>query len=380
MRVALVHSFYRSTFPSGENQAVELQAAALAQAGHDVEVFGRHSDSLLGVPMYGAKSALTVATGVGPDPLEALLAFEPDIVHVHNLFPNWGTRWLGKLGVPLVSTIHNFRPICAAGTLLRDGVFCELCPTQGSHHAVRNSCYRDSALKTLPLAIASKRSRIPPIFQNANALIFLSERTRRMYDSYGLGFPEKSHVVPNFTDSSNEDGGKDKATRRDHWVYAGRLSQEKGILELIMSWPQDIALEVVGGGPDEQECRKAATGKAITFYGQQTREFVDGLLKQSKGLVFPSTCLENSPLVYLEALANGLPVVALKGNAVADDVDEGITGVSVDTMAEFAAGIRRVEERLEFYRDNALARFSREFSATRWVTRVEEIYRKVLAD
>lgn len=378
MKVALIHSFYRSAFPSGENLAVQLQSSALLGAGHAVEIFGRHTDDFVGNPLYPIESAFTVATGRGPNPLEDVRAFRPDLVHVHNLFPNWGTRWLRHLDVPLVSTIHNFRPICAAGTLLRDGVFCELCPTQGSLNAVQNSCYRNSALKTLPLAIASRRSRIPTVFEHSDALIFLSERTRRIYQGYGLGFEEKSHVVPNFVDAPLNDDVRQRLGKEAHWVFAGRLSQEKGILDLIKDWPVGTPLLVVGGGPDEQACLEAARGKQITFFGQRDHEFVNLVLRNAKGLVFPSTCFENSPMIYLEALSHGLPVVALRGNAVADDVTDAQTGVAVSSMAGFQEGVQQVEKRYGFFRSNAISRFEYHFSKDVWLAKVEAVYRSLL--
>lgn len=377
MRIAVVHSFYRSGFPSGENIAVDAQAKTLAEAGHEVLLVSRRSDDFADTAFYSLRSVLTVATGVGPSPLAAIKEFEPDVVHVHNLFPNWGTTWLSEVDVPLVATVHNFRPVCSAGTLLRDGRFCELCPTSGSHHAVKHGCYRGSSVKTIPLAVASRR-RVPPLFERTDSVIFLSKRTRRMYESYGLGFPEKSHVVPNFADQARPKLSETESPSESYWVFAGRLSEEKGIRQLLEHWPADVPLKVIGGGPEERECRAAAFGKSVTFYGQQGRESVDGFLREARGLVFPSTCFENSPLIYVEALSHGLPVVALTGNAVADDVEDGGTGVVVSTMSDFARGIAAVEEDDSGFSARAGERFTLEFSKEVWLKRIEGVYRETL--
>src|SRR4051812_31099182 len=69
-------------------------------------------------------AAFAVASGYGASPLSALSRFKPDVVHVHNLFPNWAWRWLNEWDGPLVATLHNFRPLCAAGTLFRDDHNC----------------------------------------------------------------------------------------------------------------------------------------------------------------------------------------------------------------------------------------------------------------
>ena len=378
MRIALVHSFYRSDYPSGENISVSLQAEALSAAGHDVRIFSRHSDDYVGKPFYQLTAGVSVATGQGPSPLAEIHQFGPDVIHVHNLFPNWGTSWLKKVDVPIVATVHNFRPVCSAGTLLRAGKFCDLCPTQGSHHAIRHACYQQSAVKTLPLAVASRKSQTPEVFAQADALIFLSERTRTMYESYGLGFPEKAHVIPNFVQATKAPPNLSGTERKVAWMFAGRLSTEKGILDLIRHWPEDIPLDVIGGGPEEQKCWDAAANKKIIFHGQKSREFVGDLLQQARGLVFPSTCVENSPLIYLEALSAGLPVVALAGNSVSDDVVLGETGLVVEAASGFPAGAKRVEEGYDMFRKNALVRYETVYSQPVWTHRIVSLYESLV--
>ena len=380
MKIALVHSFYRSGSPSGENIAVEGQARALEEAGHEVLLISRRSDDFAGDAFYSLQSGLTVATGVGPSPLPSIEKFDPDVVHVHNLFHNWGTTWLSQVQAPVVATIHNFRPVCSAGTLLRDGKFCELCPTSGSHHAVKHGCYRESSIRTLPLAIASRKGRVSPLFERADSLVFLSERTRKMYDSFGLGFAQKSHVVPNFTDSPSSVVRTLRSVTSLSWVYVGRLSKEKGILELLRNWPPELSLRVVGSGPEERACRLAAEGKRVEFLGQQDRKAVDLVLGEARGLVFPSLCFESAAsLSYLEAIARGLPVLALTGNAVADDVLDGGTGVVVSSLPDFARGIDAIEADHSGFSTRAEKRFAEQFSKDVWIERIEGVYREAVA-
>ncbi len=131
MRIALVHSFYRSDAPSGENVVVMLQAEALRTAGHEVLLVSRHTDEEMRSRLYDVRSAVRVATGVGPDPTAQLRRFRPDVVHVHNLFPNFGERLLASWEGPLVATLHNFRPVCANALLFREGQVCTKCPGVG---------------------------------------------------------------------------------------------------------------------------------------------------------------------------------------------------------------------------------------------------------
>jgi len=50
-------------------------------------------------------------------PLKTIRRFRPDIVHIHNLFPNFGRRCVEDINVPVVHTVHNYRPLCANGLL-----------------------------------------------------------------------------------------------------------------------------------------------------------------------------------------------------------------------------------------------------------------------
>lgn len=90
IRIAMVHSFYSSRQPSGENAVVRAEVNALRRAGYEVELFAAHTDELEGDLLYPVKAAWRVATGRGRNPLKAIKDFSPDVVHVHNLLSNVG--------------------------------------------------------------------------------------------------------------------------------------------------------------------------------------------------------------------------------------------------------------------------------------------------
>src|SRR5215203_1787788 len=175
MRIAVVHSFYSRKQPSGENNVVVDQVAQLREAGHDVELLARKTDDLSNRSLYPLASAYRTLTGLGASPETALDRFQPDIVHLHNTFPNWGTSWLQRWGKRTVVTIHNYRAFCAAGTLFRDGHSCHDCLTIPVLPAIQHRCYRDSSIASVPLAWAS--SPVGPArksLQRASSLVTLN--------------------------------------------------------------------------------------------------------------------------------------------------------------------------------------------------------------
>lgn len=372
MRIAVIHSYYSSRQPSGENIAVDAQVAALREAGHDVLLVPQRTDEREQRRAYLLEAAWTVSTGSGPSPLAVLRRFAPDIVHVHNLFPNWGTRWLKQLRTPLVATVHNFRAVCAAGTLYRSGAPCEECPTRGRAAAFMHGCYRGSRVASAPVALATHRDASRhPVVARADRVIVLSQRSVGTLCRFGLD-PSKTDVIPNFVLPPPEAAQVHAPNGR--WIYVGRLSPEKGILELLKDWPTNQPLDVVGDGPLAPSVARAATG-SVRFLGPMSHDEVLRALPNYAGLAFPSRWQEGAPLVALEAFASGLPVVAAPGNTAADLVVETGAGLVVGSGLTWATAIAQVAGQPSF-RAAALAAFNDNFSQAAWLDGVLRVYQR----
>src|SRR5215207_1805875 len=304
MRIAVIHSFYSDRQPSGENNVVLDQVARLREAGHDVELLARKTDDLSHRSLYPLASAFRTLTGLGASPEDTLNRFKPDIVHLHNTFPNWGTSWLRHWGKRTVVTIHNYRAFCAAATFFRDGHSCSDCLTTPALPAIWHKCYRDSALASVPPAWAS--TPVGPArngLKRASSLVTLNPEAQEFF-SAALRRPVE--VVPNFVHPASHD----MAPTKD-WVFVGRLSGEKGLDRLLDCWPTGEALDVIGDGPLIGRLKKQALAhQEVKFLGLQPRERLLECLSQYSGLVMPSMWAEGLPTVVLEALARGVPVVA----------------------------------------------------------------------
>lgn len=345
MRIALVHSFYRSESPSGENSVVRSQQAALEAAGHEVALVARYTDDERQGPAFALRSAATVVTGRGPDPTRELRAFTPDVVHVHNLFPNFGDSWLTRWVGPVVATLHNYRPLCANALLFRDGGVCTQClPPSTSWSAVRHGCYHGSRVGSIPLAI--RNSRGPDrnrLLARADRVIVLSSRSQRIYSSAaGPVLARKMTVIHN----GLADRGHAPAPPRRHWTFVGRLSEEKGVAELLAAWPDGEPLVVVGDGPLRRQVRASAPA-SVRFVGTLDSAGVDEALRASWGLLLPSRCYEGFPTVVAEALMHGTPVVALTGNAGADFVADRAVGAVYAGADDLAGALQQVRDDTE---------------------------------
>ena len=379
MRVAIVNSFYRTDSPSGENQAVLSQAAALESAGHSVKLVSQNSDDFDTHGLhYRAASAWRVATGRGASPEEQIADFQPDIVHIHNLFPNWGYRWIEKILAPVVRSVHNYRPICAAGTLYRDGAPCDLCPTKNSRQGLIHKCYRGSFVATIPLAIATAQS-FPEhyVSRNVARTIFLSEHQRQTFEDLS-GKLESTAVVPNFVPDIAVLGPKDHDV--EGWCFVGRISEEKGVFDLVESWPRGTALCIYGDGPGREQLLERLTDD-IEYRGPISNDRVHEVISDHHGLVFPSKVAEVSPLTYMESLRAARPVVAFGANAAARDIrDNGGRGGRVfDDWAELPKALDAVRNNVEA-RSDARAVYLEKFSVDAWLSAIHGVYESVLRE
>lgn len=371
MRIAVVHSFYTAGKPSGENALVRDQVQALGAAGHTVELFAAHTDELAGDPLYPLRAAARVASGRGSNPLARLRAFAPDLVHVHNLFPNFGRSWVRQWAGPLVATLHNYRPMCAAATLYRAGAVCTRCPDGDPWAALRYGCYRGSRAATLPLAWAGRHGPTrDPLLARADRLVVNSRLSEETYRRAGVPGPRLA-LVPNFVDAPVSDRSPDESTGR--WLVAARLSAEKGVLELLRQWPDDAPLDVLGDGELLAECRAAAP-PCVRFLGRLDRAEVCRLMPAYRGLVFPSRWYEVQPCVQVEALAAGLPTLAFAGSSVAEAVREHGTGLVTRWDEPFAPVLAEAADRFPSLRDHCRRVYTDHFTERAWLDRIAGVY------
>ena len=373
-RVTILHSFYRSDLPSGENATVLRQFRMLAEAGVDVSLLSVHTDDLQNSPFYSVKSARNVALGSGYSPIESLENLGAEVVHLHNLFPNIATDWIRFTKAAVVTSLHNYRPLCAAATLSRNGSDCTLCLTKSSFQAVKYGCYRGSRVASIPLAIRNHREpQHDPVLEYSELLLAPSLMVKRTYEAAGVKNLRVLYQPSEFDETARGLGENDVGH-----LFLGRLSEEKGLLGLLRAWPNTEILTIVGQGPLEVAARHLAGQRGLQT---RFRGFVDDaelstILAGAESLIFPSTWREGAPAVYAEAMAFGLPVIAVAGNSVAESVWQHGTGLVLDELSVGALAQAIVEIR---GRRNALGNVCRltykeNYTVDRWLVHLNELY------
>ncbi len=169
----------------------------------------------------------------------------------------------------------------------------------------------------------------------------------------------------------------------------GRLAPEKsvdvilGAAAVALERTPSARLLVIGGGPSETALRQRAEafGGAIHLTGALPRLEALALLRGADLFTFASRT-ETQGLVLAEALAAGLPAVAVEGPGVADTVRDGVDGRIVTAEPEATRAERLGVALAELVEDPAwrgtladrAAADADRFALPRRVAEIEEIY------
>ena len=382
MRIAIVHSFYTSDSSSGENQIVESQIEILKQSGYEVKLIASHSDDLLRSKWDLLNAGLRVATGIGHNPLSDLKTFQPDITIVHNLHPNYGSKWMADWDGPIVRVLHNFRLYCASATFFRDGTLCQDCLEISPLQGLKNSCYKNSRMATLPLTLAQIRRVVSNIEIDAvDVFIALSESSKSILVDSKL--PESLiRVIPNFIEDPYEGFFSKLCDRNGRWIAAGRLSQEKGFIELIEAWPAEHKLDLVGQGPLASEIARLAERKPnIRLLGKLDNSTLLARLPFYTGAIFPSLCFENAPIVAIEYLSAGLPIITTSVSSVSSLVHNSRSGTVIEHLEnkQLSLAIQEVMENHQIFCTNSRTFFEENFTSENWARKMKILFSEIMA-
>ena len=256
--------------------------------------------------------------------------FRPHVVHVHGIHRQISPSILviaRRAGVPVAQSLHDYHAICSAGDLLLAGQRACDPPRCGSvnvlpcvtHRCVQRS-HAKSALAATELLSRRWLLRSPALI---DAFISPSEYLAGVVFAGGRT-KAPVHIIPNAVpcapDSTSPVPG-------DYFVYAGRLSREKGLSTLFKAVElAGVRLIVAGDGPLRQTL--ATTRPAgVTMVGRIGGDEVDALLRNCRAAVVPSEWAENAPMAVLEPMALGRPVIATRMGGIPEQVRDGLDGI-----------------------------------------------------
>lgn len=271
----------------------------------------------------------------------------PDVVHLHNIYHQLSPsilRPIARRGIPTVMTLHDYKLACPTYQFLDNGKICEACIPRRFHNAARRRCNRGSlnasVLATVELAAHTFLGAYDPV----DVLVCPSEFMLAKMQEAEV-YPDRLTHIPHFCDLSQIA----PATAPGAGVlYAGRLSSEKGVDVLIDAaalLPAGVDVTIAGDGPEMAALRTRAEAAGVAdrvrFVGRLPSGDLHELMRQSAVVVAPSRWYENQPMVVLEAMGCGRPVVASDLGGMPELITDGVTGrlVKHDDPAALAAAL-----------------------------------------
>jgi len=316
--------------------------------------------------------------------MDAVLAdFRPDVVHMHNIYHQLSPsvlRPVARRRIPAVMTLHDYKLACPTYQFLDHGNLCQACLGGHFQHAILRRCKDGSLGSSAVMAGELFVHTITRAYAPVQVFICPSRFLEGRMRAAGV-FPRRMAHVPHFIETKDI---RVKSAPGSGVLAAGRLSPEKGIDVAIRAVGEidGAVLDIAGTGPDEASLRRLADSAApgrVRFHGLVAKAEVERLMLAASVVVVPSRWYENQPMVVLEALARGVPVVGSALGGMPELIDPGVTGdlVPANNPAALAAALRPYvasPERAFAMRDAARASIVAEFAPERHLERIAALY------
>lgn len=248
--------------------------------------------------------------------LEFVKAIAPDIVHHHNI-SLLGSSILQKKGSYLsLYTIHDYWLICPTSNLLKNKQ--EICQ--------HKSCFLCAIKSGRPPQLWRSVGNYKAAIQNIDLMI---APCRHVWRRLSQEVHCKTVIIPNFVPapplsiSPPEEG--------QYFLFVGMLEVHKGILNLLeifkdLSIKKGLKLVIVGDGSLRNKVTefisKNSLEKFIFYKGFVDTKQLYSLYRGASALIMPSIWPENAPLVALEAISVGTPVIACNNGGLPEIVEK----------------------------------------------------------
>ncbi|MBC8330844.1 MAG: glycosyltransferase [Anaerolineae bacterium] len=369
---------------NGVVRSVSAYRDAFTKMGHNVFVFAQHNDDyednepfVFRYPSLDLPISVDIPAVIPVSPFvdRLLPALKLDLIHAHHpaLLGLTAANKANKLDLPLVFTFHSRYQEYSHYIPL---------PQQSVQGFVKDMIH----------------IWLGEFIEKCHHIVLPSESMRKiLVEEYGLsgGYT----VVPTGIDLTPFREINGQATRAQlGWqndkvmISVGRLAAEKNWHTLIeasanaMQHNPDLRLAIIGAGPEGDMIRKLpqslGIARRVDFLGRIPFNEIPRYLKAADCFVFASTS-ETQGLVTLEALAAGLPVVAVAASGTSDIVRDNIEGFTTrnDSGALSAAILQMFAdpERTARFKSAAFER-AQNFEINNQAKRLEAVYLQAIED
>ena len=290
--------------------------------------------------------------------------FRPDVVHTHKLYPQLSAAPVvvaARAGVPVVQTLHDFEMISASPIDARGGRWDQ----------------DETRLRFKLLNVATRPMHRLVHVPRVSAFVAVSRFVARVHAAHGID----ATVIANFVSYGDDDGREPLPyDARRGIVFLGRLRPEKGALDAVgVAARIDLPVTIVGSGDLEDEIhRRARTIPNLRVAGFVPDPDLREILRNARVVIIPSRCQDAGPLVPLESMANGTPVVAYAmgglGEYVTDTGGGRVVPVDVPALASAAQEIHEDAGTWSSLSRSGYEAVTRHHTPSAYAGRIEAVY------
>jgi glycosyltransferase involved in cell wall biosynthesis len=177
--------------------------------------------------------------------------------------------------------------------------------------------------------------------RNSDLVITPNTHLKHMIEKYCFYDGDQVHIVHNGIQLDSGDRDLDTHNiskfgleKKKYIFFAGRLDPIKGLEYLIKAFKEaklgDVKLAIAGAGYLEKSLKELSNSKKIVFLGYiSDSNTLSSLYRNSLLFVLPSL-YEAMPMVLLEAMSHGVPVVASRVGGIPEFIHDDINGYLVE--------------------------------------------------
>ena len=383
MKIAFFTNCYKPLINGVVTSIVSLKEA-YERKGHETYVFAPQVEDYIdqekNVFRYRSINLTSKVKYPLPIPLsfrakKVITEFNPDIVHIHHpfLLSSQAIMYGKKLGIPKILTLH----------------------TQ----------YEQYAYYVAPIPQIITQEAIKIIVSNLaykiDCITTPSESMKDLIKSYGI--ENRIEVIPNAIHlaSFKEENELKRLEIKKKYnlkeddkiiLYVGRIAWEKSIDKIIEALAiikrkgiSKVKFLLVGKGPAMDELRQLVQSlgveEEVIFTGAVSNEEIQHYYKIAYLFTIASTS-ESFGIVIIEALASGIPVLAVRAPGAVDILTNGVDGwLTEDNVAQFANALEKLirEPELRERLSQGTLKTSEKYSINVISERMLNLYREVIA-
>ncbi|MCC7356886.1 glycosyltransferase family 4 protein [Candidatus Uhrbacteria bacterium] len=320
---------------------------------------------------------------------KAIKELKPDVIHLHNIYHHLSSSVLRPIRaskIPCVQTLHDLKLACPNYRMYTENALCNRCLGGKYWNAITHHCL---APTMAPNMLAALEMGMTKFFQSYEKTVgmFICPSQFMLDKMVEWGEPApKMTVVPNPVEIPQELTIKEK---NGYLLSAGRLSTEKGINILIEAAAKvpHILIRIAGTGPLEASLKATVVRlklKNVEFLGYVRKADMIPLRAGAVAMVMPNIGYENASLTALEALADGVPLIASRIGGLPEQAIPGQTGMLVEPGDSdgLAAAMQQLWQLPQAERDrlgqNGRKLVEQKHSWSKHLSALEQVYRGVI--